>query len=347
MPIESQQILFMKSQVVSDTASNGGRMSTVEIPDGVKNNVWPDVPASERTTGSTKYRKTFLKIASPDNLMLYDARVFVETPTPGGDRVVIFQGTQTDTQGSMNATPLLFGCGTLNANVSIGATTLQVNVEAQTDWIFNPNQLIRISNKTSVADLSGQEEFVRIKNLPSAVSWNGNLVTLTLADGTSLENSFLAANTRVASVMECGDLRARVDTWGVSSASGTYGGWNGSGSAPATLTDLRMVDHIAGIEQTWTITFTSATDFTCAGDTVGSVGTGSRNSAFSPTNPDHARPYFTLPATGWGGTWASGNILSFKTHPAAIPIWEKRVIPANTPSLSGNRVVVAISGESE
>ncbi|MBF0310825.1 MAG: type II toxin-antitoxin system HicB family antitoxin [Magnetococcales bacterium] len=85
-----------------------------------------------------------------------------------------------------------------------------------------------------------------------------------------------------------------------------------------------MVDHIAGIEQTWTITFTSATDFTCAGDTVGSVGTGSRNSAFAPTNPDHARPYFTLPATGWGGTWASGNILSFKTHPATIPIWEKR-----------------------
>ena len=34
----------MRSTTVSDTASNGGRINRTEIPDGVKNNIFPDVP---------------------------------------------------------------------------------------------------------------------------------------------------------------------------------------------------------------------------------------------------------------------------------------------------------------
>ncbi|MBF0154587.1 MAG: hypothetical protein HQL64_12665 [Magnetococcales bacterium] len=348
MPIESSHIKFMKSQIVGDASANGGRMADVEAANGVKNNVWPDVPQSERLAGSTRFRKVFVKIASPDNLKLIDARIFVETPTPGGDRVVIFPGTQSDVQADVSAAVVHFyGSGQLNANVSVGATTLAVNVEEQTDWMFNPADLIRIANKRSVDDLTGVEEFVRIKNQPSAVTWNGNLVTLVLEDGKSLENAYLAADTRVAPVIEAGDIWARTDTWAIASPAGTFLGWNGAGSVPTALTDQRMVDAIAGIEQTWMLTFTSVTAFSCVGDTVGSVGSGTTTSSFAPNNATHSRPYFTLPSSGWGGTWATGNVLSFKTHPAAVPIWQKRVIPPNTASLSGDRVVIGISGESE
>ncbi|MBF0273590.1 MAG: hypothetical protein HQL98_16220, partial [Magnetococcales bacterium] len=161
MSIEPDQIQFMKSQSVGDSPANGGRMSDVEIPNEVKNNLWPDVPASERLAGSTKYRKVFIKIANPDNLKLADARIFVATPTPAGDRVVFFEGTQRDTQSEVSGVAqTLYGCGLLNADVIAGASVITVNVEDPDDVIFNPGQMIRISNKSSVDDLVGVEEFV-------------------------------------------------------------------------------------------------------------------------------------------------------------------------------------------
>ncbi|MEO5330553.1 MAG: hypothetical protein H7839_00910 [Magnetococcus sp. YQC-5] len=348
MPIENFQIKFMKSQAVNDAPNNGGRMSDVEAANSVKNNVWPDVPASERTAGSTKYRKLFIKIANPDNLQMYDAHVFVQKPTPAGDRVVFFAGTQRDTQSDVSgATNILYGSGHLNSDVLMNATVLSVNVEEPDDVIFRPGQTIRIFNKVSVDDNSGTEEFLTLGSDPSAVSWNGSLATLTLAAGESVLNNYSASNTMVASVLKAGNVVGSTDAWALGTTAGTLGGWDGSGIVPATLADLRMVDHIAGIEQTWTLTFSSATAFSCVGDTVGAVSGGSTLANFAPNNPAYSRPYFTLPASLWAGVWASTNSVSFMTHPAAIPIWEKRIIPVGTSSLAGNKVVIGVSGESE
>ncbi|MBF0438395.1 MAG: hypothetical protein HQL93_04655 [Magnetococcales bacterium] len=43
MPIELNQIKFMKSQVVSDTSANGGRISSVEIATGVNDRLEVDI----------------------------------------------------------------------------------------------------------------------------------------------------------------------------------------------------------------------------------------------------------------------------------------------------------------
>ncbi|MBF0273577.1 MAG: hypothetical protein HQL98_16150, partial [Magnetococcales bacterium] len=177
--------------------------------------------------------------------------------------------------------------------------------------------------------------------------WNGNLATLTLAIGTTLAYAYLAVNTRVASVLEYGDVWAETNAYALSTSAGTFGGWNGTGTPSAPLRDARIVDHIAGIEQTWTLTIGYyGQDFQCVGDTVGFVGQG-QSRTVAPINPAFSRPYFTLPSSFWGGSWQSGEVVSFTTHPAAIPIWEKRIIPPNTDSLSGNKVVIGISGESE
>ncbi|MBF0141806.1 MAG: hypothetical protein HQL74_16220 [Magnetococcales bacterium] len=101
------------------------------------------------------------------------------------------------------------------------------------------------------------------------------------------------------------------------------------------------------MEQTWSITFTNATAFTCFGDTVGSVGGGTITADFSPANAAYSKPFFTLSSSSWGGSWAAGDVLTFRTHPAAVPIWEVRVIPANSGSLSGDFVDFGIYGESE
>ena len=337
MPIQSSELLFYKSDVVSDATSNGGRMSATAIPDGVKNNVWPDVPQGERTAGSTKYRKVFIKVANDADITLVDPRVFIETPTPGDDRVLIFPGTQTDTQGDLTGSERLYGAGGLDANVSAGATTLAVNCEAAADAIFQNGDLIRISDKDGVGDANGNVDFIRLA-ATNAVSWNGGKATLTFAAGQSLLTGYTAASTRVASVIEAADVAASVDGWTETSTSGTYD----------ETTHPVVTDSIGTIEQTWTITFSNATTFTCVGNTLGSVGGGTIGGGdFAPNNADFSKPYFTLTDSGgWGGTWASGDTLDFTTHPAAIPVWEKRIVPAGANSLSANKVVLAITGES-
>lgn len=106
-----------------------------------------------------------------------------------------------------------------------------------------------------------------------------------------------------------------------------------------------LLDHIGTAEQTWTLTFTDATNFTVVGDTIGSVGSGSRSADFAPSNGAVSKPYFTLRTAGWGGTWAAGNTIVWQTHPNAIPIWETRVVPASAASMAGNGITAVFEGE--
>ena len=145
MSITTAELKFYKSAAVNDTTSNGGVMSANAIADGVKNNVFPDVSQAERTAGITRYRKIFFKVASAENLALQNPRVFVEKHTPGEDRVLIFPGTQTDTQNDI-ATPNLYGAGQLKTDVSVGATSCVVITENGADTTFRNGELGRIHN---------------------------------------------------------------------------------------------------------------------------------------------------------------------------------------------------------
>lgn len=342
MAIQSNEIKWYKSTIVNDTAGNGGPLSANECVDGVKNNVWPDVSQSERVAGSVKYRKTFIKVANDDDLALINPSIFVETNTPGEDTIVLLLGTQTDTQAQVVGYTRFYGAAALDLNANAGHTTLTVNVEngngATGDTVFRDGDLVRIADKTSVDAVGGNAEFVRLAS-SNGVSWNGNQATLTLAAGNALANNYLATNTKVASVIETADIEATVSNWSESSAAGSYD----------ELASPVVLDHIGTVEQNWTLTFTSATQFDCYGDTLGLVGTGSiGGSSYAPNNPDFNKPYFTL-ANGsppWGGTWAVADTLSFTTHPAAVAIWEKRTVPAGANSFSGNKVIVAVTGES-
>ncbi|MBF0584045.1 MAG: hypothetical protein HQL80_07400 [Magnetococcales bacterium] len=342
MAIQSNEIKWYKSSSVNDTASNGGTLSANECLDGVKNNVWPDVSQSERVAGSVKYRKTFIKVANDDDLALINPCIFVETATPGDDSIVLLPGSQTDTQAQVVGYTRFYGAAALDVDATAGDTILMVNVEngngATGHEIFRNGDLLRIADKTSVDAVTGNAEFVRLAS-SNAVAWNGNQATLSLEAGAALANSYLAANTRVASVIEAADIEASVSNWSESSVAGSYD----EVAAPLLL------DHIGTVEESWTLTFTSASQFDCHGNNLGLVGSGTiGGGAFAPLNPDFNKPYFTL-ADGsppWGGSWAAADTLSFTTHPAAVAIWEKRTVPAGANSFSGNKVVVAITGES-
>jgi len=332
MPILDSEVVWRQASLVSDTtpAQNGGVMTFTQITSGVKNNLFPDVSNTERSAGSTKRRKSFIHVASSQDVALLNARVFLDALTPAGDYVLFRPGTQSDTEDTLTARP--YGIGTLNAPLAAGATQVQVvgeHADYATSQPFRTGDLIRIADIPGTGG-AGHEEFVTATN----VTWAGGVATIDFSP--ALANAYATSNTLVSSVYQVASVLASADGVTVTSAAGTF-----------TAANNLDAHNKGGIEQTWTVTFSSATNFSVSGSTVGTLSTaGTITADFAPINPATGTPYFTLRQTGWGGTWAANDQLVFATHPAAIPIWYERIVPPGTGSLANDTASLAIQGES-
>lgn len=326
MTILSSEIKFYKAATVSDTSANGGRMSATTYTTGVVQNVFPNVLSSERTIGSTKYRKVFCKVANDDDETLYSPTFKVFAPTAGDDWVVFFAGTQTDTQADITGSEQIYGSSTL---VSHSGTTLVVDVEnSSLTGMFTGTDTIYVTDKAKPLASTGNEETATVSSVNSVA---GARVTMTLSS--ALTNTYSAGAT-VSTVYEPSDIVASSDNWS-ESGSFTYD----EASYPL------VVDNIGTVEETWTLTFLTASTFTVSGATLGSVGSGNITTDFEPSNPDFTKPYFTLLSGGWGGTAVAGNTVTFTTSPASVALWEKRVVPASCSSITGNNVYLVGNGE--
>ncbi|MBF0517938.1 MAG: hypothetical protein HQK97_12670, partial [Nitrospirae bacterium] len=158
-------------------------------------------------------------------------------------------------------------------------------------------------------------------------SWSGNVLTVKTLEQAA--NSYSTSNTYCAAALTVGDILTSADSKSIT----------GSGTFDMTKVTL---DNSGTIDETWTCTFTSATNYTCAGTVSGNAGSGSINAAFTPVNPNIATKYFSIPANAWGGSWQTGNTLQFKTHPAKAPLWLKEVVPAGTTAYSENGTSIEI-----
>jgi len=329
MTILAAEVKFYKSAEVSDAITNGGLMSAIQSVSNVSENVFPSVPLAERTAGSTKYRKLFAKIASVSNETLQNSKIYLTQPSPGDDVVTIFAATQTDVQDDITGSEDHFGSGSLNASVLAGVTSIDVLVEDDSlDRIFRIGETIRISDQATVGG-AGNEEYREL----TGVSYVGDVASLSFASG--LANPYDSSDSYVSSGVDAGNIVGSFDGFVVTSSAGAY---DDSGSPVA-------VDSIAGIEDTITLTFTSATAFTAVGANAGALGSGTLGSDFSPNNADFGEPYFTLLSAGFSGTFAASDTIVFNTHPASFGIWYKRTVPSGAAALSGNTVRTMVYGE--
>ena len=330
MTILASELKAYYPTTISDAVGNGGRISFNPITSGALQNVFPHVFRAERLASSTKHRKIFFRVANDADETLFAPGLRLHAPTVGADWVYFRVGTQRNTQGDLTGSERKYGAGTLKTTVTAGGSTLVVTVEdASLIGIFANGDKIRVTNKATPTG-SGNEEELTISGAPSV---SGLDVTITTS--TVLANGYTAGLTYISSVYyPASDLAGSVDNW-VETGAGTY-----DESTYPVLTD-----NIGTAEQTWTLTFSDATNFTVVGDTLGSVGSGTVGSDFAPNNPAVTKPYFTLESAGWAGTWANGNTIVFQTHPPAIPIWQTRVVPAAAASMAGNGVTAVFEGE--
>ena len=332
--ISKADVVLAKSAVVAAGATNGGRMAKTVVGGGVVDSLFPSASTDERTAGSTTYRKGFHHNRNAADETAYNFKAYLENYTPGGDEIVFFAATQTDVQGDITGSEDLFGVGQLNADITPGDESIAVSVH---DWanlkIFRAGVLLRISDKATISD-PGNTEFVEV-HASDPITAAGNVVTIPLAS--PVGGSYSAANTRVASVMQVGHLTPAVDGWSETAAgTGTYD----ESTYPVGVSNQGTV------EQSITVTFTSATEFDVTSDVLGALGSGDTSTDFEPTNADFSAPYFTLLADGWAGVWQAGDTVVFDTHPAAAPLWFMRDIPAATGAQSGNKAVVAWRADS-
>lgn len=319
---------------VSDAATNGGRMSSNQVISGVVQNVWPHVPKAERTAGSRKYRKIFDKVSNDDDEALINAGYFLDGDSLGEDWFLFFPVGQEDTQDDWVGSPpsKKYVAGVLKESIAYDATSLTIVFKdaEQAAYVAN-GDFLRVSDKTDPDQVAGNESFPEISGAPSV---SGAEVTVTLSS--AIGTAYTATVTKVSVIYYADDdIKCKTSNWTVTTA----------GDGDAEETEFVM-DNIGTIQQDWTITFTGATTFTVAGDTVGALAAGSKSSEYAPSNPNFTKPYFTIPTSVWAGTWAANDTLTFTTSPAAQPLVQERRVPAGCASLANNRIRKVTIGES-
>jgi len=153
----------------------------------------------------------------------------------------------------------------------------------------------------------------------------------------------------VSSALIAGDLRAYVSklfdqaTW-----SGVFADALSGSAATATYNDVLApiaVTNAGAITERWAIQFTNTTAFNVIGEHVGVIATGSTATDTAPLNPATGKPYFTLPAIGWGAGWAAGNVLRFNTTGALFPVWVVRTIQQGPETVTNDSFTLLIRGD--
>jgi len=333
MSVITSEIVLRKSATYTDSPTNGGRMSKVAITDNASQSMMPNWSATQMSSGATRYRKLFVHNVNDDDLTLADARIHLLSPTPAADRLTLFAGTQTDTQFAISS-PTEYGAGTLQVAAAAGATCLTVSLEDDSQTIFRTSDTIFLATLSSTEDNDEHRTVTQSEYHENVtVSQSGSVVTITLADGDMLTAAYAAGDT-VASVLPLGDIVAAIGAVSKVTSAGTLD------------TTAVTSDNIGSINQTVTLTFTSATAFTAVSDVKGSLGTGSISSAFAPSNSDFTKPYLTIATSAWGGTWAAGETVTIPITPAAAAFWLKNVVEAGAASYGIDLGDLQISGGS-
>lgn len=143
-----------------------------------------------------------------------------------------------------------------------------------------------------------------------------------------------------SSMLLAGDMQARAfnvfsqQSWGGVFSDTLIG--NKATSQLQITNNPIVVTNRDAIEERWALVFTGTTAFKIIGETVGEIGTGTTLEVTSPPNPMTGQPYFTIPATAWGGGWSANNVVRINTGAAKYPVWIGNAIQQHQGSSSDN-----------
>lgn len=336
--LDSELLLYL-SEENSAADTNGGRRGTEAVTSGVVNNVFPHVTKAQRTSGQTLYRKLHLKAANDDDETLLSALIWAERYMDSPDWVVMFLGDADDTQADIDGSERLYGYAYVSSAITAGASTITVTVSDSSiaEEIFQDGDLLRLFDMATPSSSSGNEEFLTVSGTPTV---SDTTVTITVSE--EIENDYAVfdgdelSGAMVVSYPDIGDVECSTENFTVTSSAGEYD----DSTYPV------VTDNLGTVEDSVTLTFTDATNYTVTGSSGISYGSGTTTADFAPTNSENSKPYFTIEYDGFSGTFVAGDTITFDIHPADVQFWLKRVVPASCSSLANNKVTFAAAGES-
>lgn len=145
--LTASDIKFYKSEVVTDSSSNGGRKSRTEVISGARHSLFPRVSKAQRTAGLTRYRKEFMSNLNADDDPAYDPLYFQEMKSNGGDSFLIAKGTHTDIQATLATGNYTWvGVGILKVALDGGESSISLTME-DTNAEFINGGIIHLSSK--------------------------------------------------------------------------------------------------------------------------------------------------------------------------------------------------------
>lgn len=326
MAITADEIRFYKAATGGDGPASGGVQGPAEVVDGLKNSLFPDVSQTERASGIVRRRKCFAHVANAAGLTLYSARAHLFAVSPGEDRFSLAPGTQEDTLAERTGAERAYGVAELDVATSAGAPVLSVRLKTAEAGLFQTGDTIWVGDPET-----REGEY----HAGVTLSGSGDLLTINLADGDALLADH-AAGHAVAAVFEAGDVAASATAYVIETAGD--GDYDIAGQPVVT-------DNLGTVRETWTLTFSSSTDYAVAGERLGALAAGSALTDYAHNNPETGTPYFTLRAAGFSGTWAAGDSLGFTTSPASLPLWITQTVDPGAAS-SESATGILVSGES-
>ena len=146
-----------------------------------------------------------------------------------------------------------------------------------------------------------------------------------------LTHDFPVPGSYVSGALIAGDMRSRVSTvfdqasWNGTTWLDTLSGDAATGTYNTVSAPI-VVTNEGAVTERWALRFTSTSGGQIIGEHVGVIGVFTINADTAPINPATGTPYFTIPETGWGIGWATGNILRINTVGAQFPVWVVRTI---------------------
>jgi hypothetical protein len=328
-------------------AGNGGRMSTIEIINNTPNNVFPNVYSAQRENGNINYQWAYA-LAGGDAAnadVLVDGFLFL-FHQPSGDEYICFcVGDQLSTAGDYGFpdtdTERKYGPAELAEDVSAGETTLTLTCKtadhasgADVCWVDGDNFFV--TDKALFNSTSGNLEKLVVSGSP-ALDPDG--VTITISFSPALVNGY-AAGAVVASYPAPQDVSTnQYDSLDITGISGTT-------TVDIVTAGNVVVDSLGALEMTWTFTMSSATTFDVTTDYPGiaTLPSGNTGVDYTPQNDDVSRPYATFKA-GWISNGEIGDSFSVQTHPPALCMIQKKVVPAGAAAATGLSVTAVLEGE--
>lgn len=165
-----------------------------------------------------------------------------------------------------------------------------------------------------------------------------------------LTHDYPAGTSYVSSKLRKGDLFARASLYLEQTTWTSVWSDDLIGTAPTasynSIDYPAVVTNRGAITEEWAVIFTGATQVRVVGRNVGQVLTGvSITADIAPLNPQTGVPYFSIPALGWGGGWAVGNVLRFNTAAAGAPAWVARTVLPGPATVASDAATIAFRAD--